>query len=93
MVVDEAHCLKNPKGARYRNMDKFNTRRRLLLTGKIQTNCTGVYFYRVIIVLTVYKHCVFFIIGTPVQNSAKELMVSVFYYYIIMIANHMLITY
>mmetsp|Transcript_14357 Transcript_14357/g.16695 ORF Transcript_14357/g.16695 Transcript_14357/m.16695 type:complete len:1184 (-) Transcript_14357:410-3961(-) len=33
MVVDEAHCLKNPKGARYRNMDKFNTQRRLLLTG------------------------------------------------------------
>lgn len=46
MVVDEAHCLKNPKGARYKNMDRFNTRRRLLLT------------------------------GTPVQNSAKELMVS-----------------
>lgn len=46
MVVDEAHCLKNPKGSRYRNMDKFSTQRRLLLT------------------------------GTPVQNSAQELMVS-----------------
>lgn len=33
MVVDEAHCLKNPKGSRYKNMDKFNTEHRLLLTG------------------------------------------------------------
>jgi len=39
MVVDEAHCLKNPKGARYRNMDKFITERRLLLTGTpVQNN-------------------------------------------------------
>ena len=34
MVVDEAHCLKNPKGQRYKNMDAFSTDRRLLLTGK-----------------------------------------------------------
>lgn len=33
MVVDEAHCLKNPSGARYKNMDAFHTERRLLLTG------------------------------------------------------------
>ena len=33
MVVDEAHCLKNPKGLRYKNMDKFSTSHRLLLTG------------------------------------------------------------
>jgi len=33
MVVDEAHCLKNPKGQRYKNMDAFSTERRLLLTG------------------------------------------------------------
>lgn len=33
MVVDEAHCLKNPKGKAYRNLDAFNTERRLLLTG------------------------------------------------------------
>ena len=33
MIVDEAHCLKNQKGARYKNMDKFNSKRRLLLTG------------------------------------------------------------
>lgn len=33
MIVDEAHCLKNPKGARYKNMDNFTTQRRLLLTG------------------------------------------------------------
>ncbi|GFH51369.1 SWI/SNF-related matrix-associated actin-dependent regulator of chromatin subfamily A containing DEAD/H box 1 [Chaetoceros tenuissimus] len=33
MVVDEAHCLKNPKGKAYRNLDAFNTDRRLLLTG------------------------------------------------------------
>lgn len=39
MVVDEAHCLKNPKGARYKNMDKFSTGRRLLLTGTpVQNN-------------------------------------------------------
>ena len=35
MVVDEAHQLKNPKGLRYQNMDKFITSHRLLLTGKI----------------------------------------------------------
>lgn len=33
MVVDEAHCLKNPKGLRYRKMDQFSTDHRLLLTG------------------------------------------------------------
>jgi SWI/SNF-related matrix-associated actin-dependent regulator 1 of chromatin subfamily A len=33
MVVDEAHCLKNPTGARYKNMDAFTTKRRILLTG------------------------------------------------------------
>jgi SNF2 family DNA or RNA helicase len=33
MVVDEAHCLKNPRGLRYRNLDKFETSHRLLLTG------------------------------------------------------------
>eukprot|EP00554_Chaetoceros_debilis_P002425 CAMPEP_0194085366 /NCGR_PEP_ID=MMETSP0149-20130528/17372_1 /TAXON_ID=122233 /ORGANISM="Chaetoceros debilis, Strain MM31A-1" /LENGTH=1145 /DNA_ID=CAMNT_0038768237 /DNA_START=83 /DNA_END=3520 /DNA_ORIENTATION=+ len=33
MVVDEAHCLKNPRGMRYKNMDCFKTERRLLLTG------------------------------------------------------------
>ena len=35
MVVDEAHCLKNPRGQRYKNMDAFSTDRRLLLTGKL----------------------------------------------------------
>lgn len=34
LVLDEAHCLKNPRGARYRNLDKFETSHRLLLTGK-----------------------------------------------------------
>jgi SWI/SNF-related matrix-associated actin-dependent regulator 1 of chromatin subfamily A len=33
MIVDEAHCLKNQNGARYKNMDNVNTQRRLLLTG------------------------------------------------------------
>ena len=33
LVVDEAHCLKNPRGARYRNLDRFSTSHRLLLTG------------------------------------------------------------
>ena len=33
MVVDEAHQLKNPRGLRYKNMDKFTTSHRLLLTG------------------------------------------------------------
>ena len=33
MVVDEAHCLKNPKGKAYKNLDAFGTERRLLLTG------------------------------------------------------------
>ena len=36
MVVDEAHQLKNPKGLRYQNMDKFVTSHRLLLTGEIR---------------------------------------------------------
>jgi len=33
LVVDEGHTLKNPKGLRYRNLDKFKTSHRLLLTG------------------------------------------------------------
>lgn len=33
LIVDEAHCLKNPNGARYQNLDKFKTSHRLLLTG------------------------------------------------------------
>jgi hypothetical protein len=33
MVIDEAHCLKNPRGLRYCNLDKFETSHRLLLTG------------------------------------------------------------
>lgn len=32
-MVDEGHTLKNPKGLRYRNLDKFKTSHRLLLTG------------------------------------------------------------
>jgi SNF2 family DNA or RNA helicase len=34
MIVDEAHCLKNPRGMRYQNLDRVNTEHRLLLTGK-----------------------------------------------------------
>lgn len=34
LVVDEGHTLKNPKGLRYQNLNKFQTRARLLLTGK-----------------------------------------------------------
>ena len=33
MVLDEAHCLKNPSGRRYKNLSNFNARHRLLLTG------------------------------------------------------------
>jgi len=33
MVVDEGHTLKNPKGMRYKNLNKFKTKHRLLLTG------------------------------------------------------------
>lgn len=33
MVVDEGHTLKNPKGLRYKNLNKFRTKHRLLLTG------------------------------------------------------------
>jgi len=33
LVVDEAHCLKNPQGMRYRQLDKFESSHRLLLTG------------------------------------------------------------
>lgn len=33
LIVDEAHCLKNPNGARYQNLYKFKTSHRLLLTG------------------------------------------------------------
>jgi len=33
MIVDEAHCLKNPRGMRYQNLDRVNTEHRLLLTG------------------------------------------------------------
>jgi hypothetical protein len=25
MVIDEAHCLKDPTGKRYKNLDKFKT--------------------------------------------------------------------
>ena len=37
LVVDEGHTLKNPKGSRYRNLDKFVTSHRLLLTGEIRS--------------------------------------------------------
>lgn len=33
LVVDEGHTLKNPKGLRYQNLNKFQTSHRLLLTG------------------------------------------------------------
>ena len=33
LVVDEAHVLKNPKGTRYKTLDRLNTEHRLLLTG------------------------------------------------------------
>ena len=33
LVVDEGHTLKNPKGLRYQNLNKFQTKSRLLLTG------------------------------------------------------------
>ena len=47
MVVDEAHCLKNPKGQRYKNMDAFSTDRRLLLTGEFS--------YQLICIWNIYK--------------------------------------
>jgi SWI/SNF-related matrix-associated actin-dependent regulator 1 of chromatin subfamily A len=33
MVVDEAHCLKNPDANVYQNLDKLGTEHRILLTG------------------------------------------------------------
>jgi SWI/SNF-related matrix-associated actin-dependent regulator of chromatin subfamily A containing DEAD/H box 1 len=33
LVVDEAHLLKNARGSRYKNLDRFSTKHRLLLTG------------------------------------------------------------
>ena len=33
MIVDEGHTLKNAKGLRYKNLNKFKTAHRLLLTG------------------------------------------------------------
>ena len=33
LVVDEGHLLKNARGTRYKTLDKFQTRHRLLLTG------------------------------------------------------------
>jgi len=33
LVCDEAHLLKNAKGLRYKNLDRFKTKHRLLLTG------------------------------------------------------------
>ena len=33
MIVDEGHTLKNAKGLRYKNLNKFKTSHRLLLTG------------------------------------------------------------
>ena len=33
LIVDEGHTLKNPKGLRYKNLNKFKTSHRLLLTG------------------------------------------------------------
>ena len=50
MVVDEAHQLKNPKGLRYQNMDKFITSHRLLLTGKISV------WFQFILLLSKYAH-------------------------------------
>ncbi|GMI00115.1 hypothetical protein TrVE_jg570 [Triparma verrucosa] len=39
MVIDEAHCLKDPTGKRYKNLDKFKTEKRILLTGTpVQNN-------------------------------------------------------
>ena len=57
LVVDEAHCLKNPHGARYKNLDKFDTSHRLLLTGtsgtSIHTSCQACAF------LITHSHLVF----------------------------------
>jgi SWI/SNF-related matrix-associated actin-dependent regulator 1 of chromatin subfamily A len=33
LVVDEAHVLKNARGTRYKSLDRFSTKHRLLLTG------------------------------------------------------------
>jgi SWI/SNF-related matrix-associated actin-dependent regulator 1 of chromatin subfamily A len=33
LVVDEAHILKNARGMRYKSLDRFSTKHRLLLTG------------------------------------------------------------
>ena len=39
LVVDEGHTLKNPEGARYKNLNKFKTKHRILLTGTpVQNN-------------------------------------------------------
>jgi len=39
LIIDEAHCLKNPQGSRYRNLNRFSTSHRLLLTGTpVQNN-------------------------------------------------------
>lgn len=76
MVVDEAHCLKNPKGQRYKNMDAFNTERRLLLTGKANEYCLFHAFMRQSTSHLNNAKCLTFerFLGTPVQNSPKELM-------------------
>ena len=52
--MEQAHCLKDAKNSRYKNMDRFSTSHRLLLTGEntlvflifySKNNLTYNYFY------------------------------------------------
>ena len=65
--------MQNPKGLRYQNLNKFQTSHRLLLTGKhlslIFHLIVSMYTYHSFQCGTSLKNK-----GTPVQNSAKELM-------------------
>ena len=56
MVVDEAHCLKNAKGARYRNMAKFQTTHRLLLTGTPVQNSPKELMCLLCFLMPLFKH-------------------------------------
>jgi len=83
MVVDEAHCLKNPKGARYvgpslavelvkTSEDVRNTRTHLTNSLHQQSISISINRYKNMIKFPINKRIL--LTGTPVQNSPKELM-------------------
>jgi SWI/SNF-related matrix-associated actin-dependent regulator 1 of chromatin subfamily A len=73
LVVDEGHLLKNPRSNFYKNIDRFSTLHRLLLTVSIVRSNLGSAKHK-----RFHNKSHYFVHvakkGTPVQNSPKELM-------------------